>query len=1048
MSSPSDVEASAIDRVSSLWRRVLDGDLAAGDAERSVTAGAPGELGPAAAEEIARLAGAAARGDARAGTVLARLLLRAVGVSPDAVAEVPAGRLVAPSIRSALVAWVDVCAFSLAEVGDPALLDSARQATELLLAHARDTGDAHLAAATRYGFASLLIHVYLAGRTPESVDADDARWREHSRSERALHGATEADLDRQMPPWRDALGEAVDLLEQALPALSGQDRGLAGYDLLKVLQVRSMLGDGDSEASARLREVASDTLQHLPCGTLPVQHLAVLEIAVRHGATTTRDEVEKLSRRWPDDVAHHFGDAEAFDCAWHLAALWERIDPSRALLTMRDAAELAQRLGEQSRRQALTREVTLIAIAYAPWIYSMADTLGWQAAAVAVTDRLDESGRLGDADARMADGADVAPVTSVAAALVELARRAAAHDPGLGRHLLATAKLVCPHLVARHHVALRALHALLLLGGAQQAADEQPTVAAAELGQSAQILLELDLPEAALQCVGALADLMLEHRDALGAVLDVLERIGPAVVRDCGPPGYRAIRTVVLRAFASLLGGLVDPDDVLRASAVLKGPRFAAALRDVAAIRARLSAVEPDDLVREIGELQAQLGTDLAVDEDASDQELFFERALLTSYLDDPIATGGSTPMQRLANLQRLYDRRLTDLVFGDPTAYRPVLSPDIAAALPDSTVLLDLTAAAVPEGRLGLYTQAFPARGPYFFNVVASDMPYADYYLVHADQRQRFGPLGPQVQHAREEIGTDPGRGRAISRSGAERLERDALDFLGARGLAFLDELRKDGYQHLMVVPNGPLHFYPWHLLTHGGRTLGDDWIVTVLPNRELLFYQPGQPRLAVPRTRQLTALGMGFAADTRPGLTPLPGSVDEARDIARLFGATLLADAECTEETARMAFVESRWLHLSTHGRHNVAAPSLQCLYVTPTATTPGRLTAADILRLDLRGLDLVTMSACETALGRFDDGDNLRGLPGALLLAGARTIVGTLWPVRPDVTRTFFLELYTGLREGAPKLTAFQRARGHTRTRHPQHRDWGAFIYLGAP
>ena len=246
------------------------------------------------------------------------------------------------------------------------------------------------------------------------------------------------------------------------------------------------------------------------------------------------------------------------------------------------------------------------------------------------------------------------------AALVELARGAVEHDPRRGLRLLAAAEVVCPHLIARHQVALRSLRALLLLRGAAQTAAEQPAAAAAELGESARILLELDLPQTALRPVGAQADLLIGHqeavvsglraldehgpevglpetepqpvdaqgghREALGAALDVLDAIGPVIVRDCGPPGRWAVRRVALAAFASLLGGRVDPDDVLRASAHLKGARFATALRDVAALRARLAAGEPHDLLREIGDLQANLGTDLAVAEDASDSELFFER--------------------------------------------------------------------------------------------------------------------------------------------------------------------------------------------------------------------------------------------------------------------------------------------------------------------------------------------------------------------------------------------------------------------------------------
>ncbi len=64
----------------------------------------------------------------------------------------------------------------------------------------------------------------------------------------------------------------------------------------------------------------------------------------------------------------------------------------------------------------------------------------------------------------------------------------------------------------------------------------------------------------------------------------------------------------------------------------------------------------------------------------------------------------------------------------------------------------------------------------------------------------------------------------------------------------------------------------------------------------------------------------------------------------------------------------------------------------------------------------------SACETALGRVDLGDNLRGLSANALVAGAATIIGTLWPVDKTAARAFFGSLYGELREGHHKTGSF--------------------------
>src|SRR5262249_19666443 len=133
------------------------------------------------------------------------------------------------------------------------------------------------------------------------------------------------------------------------------------------------------------------------------------------------------------------------------------------------------------------------------------------------------------------------------------------------------------------------------------------------------------------------------------------------------------------------------------------------------------------------------------------------------------------------------------------------------------------------------------------------------------------------------------------------------------------------------------------------------------------------------------------------------------------------------------------SRYVHISTHGLHNVVAPAFQCLYLAPDGESDGRLYAYELLALDL--------SACETALGRFDIADNIRGLPASFLLAGVSTIIATLWPVAPAPAEHFFTLLYGKIKAGAPHREAFWSAQQATRAQFPQYRDWGAFCMIGA-
>lgn len=105
-----------------------------------------------------------------------------------------------------------------------------------------------------------------------------------------------------------------------------------------------------------------------------------------------------------------------------------------------------------------------------------------------------------------------------------------------------------------------------------------------------------------------------------------------------------------------------------------------------------------------------------------------------------------------------------------------------------------------------------------------------------------------------------------------------------------------------------------------------------------------------------------------------------------------------------------------------------------------------AHDVLQADLRGVELVTLSSCESSLGRFDLHDNPRGLSAAFLAAGAQAVIGCLWPVRPAVATEFFVALYRHLAADPDRRAAFRAAQIHTRALHPAYRDWGSFNYIG--
>ncbi len=468
---------------------------------------------------------------------------------------------------------------------------------------------------------------------------------------------------------------------------------------------------------------------------------------------------------------------------------------------------------------------------------------------------------------------------------------------------------------------------------------------------------------------------------------------------------------------------------------IAKSRRFAAALRTSAA--RRLGADEHSDaLLNSISDLQrdvtlAQMGS-------APGSKLDRTRRLLAFARSAPPATG-ATPVEQLINLQHAFDQRLEyRLALLSDTRETEIVSLSmIRDKLDERTVLLQLFLGEYADNRavLALVTDRHRSSLTIVPEDIASMMQFDE-----AGRTETAYSYANDIYMVR----------KAVEDGGFEGHDLEFI--LHTAGGAFLhdtvgktlDEMHAGGADHLVIVPHGPYHFAPLQLFARGERLLADDWIVTVLPNIEMI---QGAAMGAV-GTGTAAVYGLGFEGPDAPyGLDPIPGAIDESQRIACVFGTDAVTDGQATEQHLRDTLGSVRYLHLATHGALDLDAPALSYVVMSPAAGSDGVLHAHELLQLDLCGLELVTLSACETALGRLDRADNPRGLPAALLLAGVQTIVGTLWETRSDTSRAFFVEMYKKLKEGRSRRDAFRFAQVDIRRRFPEPRDWAAFYLLGA-
>ena len=143
---------------------------------------------------------------------------------------------------------------------------------------------------------------------------------------------------------------------------------------------------------------------------------------------------------------------------------------------------------------------------------------------------------------------------------------------------------------------------------------------------------------------------------------------------------------------------------------------------------------------------------------------------------------------------------------------------------------------------------------------------------------------------------------------------------------------------------------------------------------------------------------------------------------------------------------------LHISTHAVADYERPELSRLLFSP----PNSESASDFLFLkelystDLRGLDMAVLSACDTERATIIRGEGLQGFSRALLAAGSRTAVTTLWRVDDEATAEFMKQFYFFLlQKGMPKSQALRMAklkflRSNSRLSEPRY--WAAFVLNG--
>ena len=262
------------------------------------------------------------------------------------------------------------------------------------------------------------------------------------------------------------------------------------------------------------------------------------------------------------------------------------------------------------------------------------------------------------------------------------------------------------------------------------------------------------------------------------------------------------------------------------------------------------------------------------------------------------------------------------------------------------------------------------------------------------------------------------------------------------------LEPARKElaGKTALIVVPDGELWHMPFQALQNpAGRFLLEDAAIAYAPSLSVLDALLHARRGATATSRTLLVLG-NPAQDA-------PEAGREADAVAALYGAaksSLWRGAAATREVFLSKAGAFDVLHLAAHGIFDDRNPMGSHIILAAPASGPaqqGWLEAGDVRDLDLKAA-LVVLSGCETARGRFENGEGSIGLSWAFLAAGARASVASQWRVESASTSKLMVAFHSELLKGAGQAEALRRAAlnllATERFHHPFY--WAGFVLLG--
>lgn len=269
-------------------------------------------------------------------------------------------------------------------------------------------------------------------------------------------------------------------------------------------------------------------------------------------------------------------------------------------------------------------------------------------------------------------------------------------------------------------------------------------------------------------------------------------------------------------------------------------------------------------------------------------------------------------------------------------------------------------------------------------------------------------------------------------------------------------------GISELVILPTGRLSIIPFEtLFTKKPKPSEETASLPYLLNNFGIRYEFSaslilQKSTSTQKPESSIFLCAPVTFEARNNLSELPGTESEVKEISQLFTERKFKNAIFIRQLAdeRLAksptLKEYSYLHFATHGIVDEKSPELSRIFLQPgSGSEDGNLFTGEIYNLELNA-NLVTLSACQTGLGKISKGEGVIGLSRALVYAGAKNIIVSFWSVADESTATLMTDFYRQMLENPGKnFSESLRAAKLNLIRSGKYKSpyyWAPFVLIG--